>query len=376
MLFNYIPIFTSGCLFLLSFIIAVNFRKVNLIANRWLAIFLICVAIVLLLEPLLINTELAKNPIFLSIINTSFFSLAPAMYFSVTYFVSPARRFQKKDLLHFALVVLIMVLNVANWIFVDSATLEKAANTPQTFWELALGFVLSALPIPIYWIVSYRKLIAHKKNVMLYSSSIETVDLTWLRHFLLGFATMIIFTMSYSIFDTSIIRNFSYLCDLCIAFYLAFFATQQTAVFSTKPETELELKTILEYVNQPETQRKQLLSDDELSKLKPELEELMLAKKPYLDSELGLANLAEMMELSTHQLSYLINKGFDTNFYNFVNSYRVQESQILLTSSKHDHLSMLGIAFEAGFNSKTAFNTTFKKSTGMSPTEYKLLNKS
>jgi AraC-like DNA-binding protein len=80
------------------------------------------------------------------------------------------------------------------------------------------------------------------------------------------------------------------------------------------------------------------------------------------------------MQLSPHELSYLINVGFENNFYNFVNSYRVEESKTLLTSPKHQHLSMLGIAFEAGFNSKTAFYTAFKKMTGVSPTEFKTSN--
>lgn len=77
------------------------------------------------------------------------------------------------------------------------------------------------------------------------------------------------------------------------------------------------------------------------------------------------------MGLSVHELSALINEGFGENFAQFVNRHRVEESKTLLLSEKCAHLSMVGIAFEAGFNSKTAFNTAFKKLVGVSPTAYR-----
>jgi AraC-like DNA-binding protein len=77
------------------------------------------------------------------------------------------------------------------------------------------------------------------------------------------------------------------------------------------------------------------------------------------------------MHLTPHQLSYLINIGFNENFFLFVNKYRVERVKELLINKENDHLSILGIAFESGFSSKTAFNTTFKKFTQQTPSEYK-----
>jgi AraC-like DNA-binding protein len=173
-----------------------------------------------------------------------------------------------------------------------------------------------------------------------------------------------------------LIKNMAYVSYLIIAFYLAYFALQQKAVFNEKRETNLELRSIIEQEQQPDLQRNKVLTDEQLLSLKPKLVELMQTQKPYLNSELGLSDLAMMLQLNTYELSYLINAGFENNFYGFVNSYRVEESKTLLNSPKHQHLSMIGIAFEAGFNSKTAFNTAFKKMTGLSPSEFKALNKS
>jgi YesN/AraC family two-component response regulator len=117
--------------------------------------------------------------------------------------------------------------------------------------------------------------------------------------------------------------------------------------------------------------KKKLLSDEKLEEFKSDLILLMVTKKPFLDAELTLVKLAEQMEISSHLLSYLINNGFDENFYQFVNRYRVEEAKKLLSDNNMNHLSLIGIAYEVGFNSKTVFNTTFKKITGLTPTQFK-----
>jgi AraC-like DNA-binding protein len=376
MLFNYIPVLTSGCFLLLSFIVAVNFRQVNKTANRWLAIFLLCFSIVLLNEALMVYTEFINNPFYFALVNTSFLSLAPVLFFSVTYFVTPARTFEKKDLWHFSLLIIISLSNILTWFLSDKIeTVSSQTDVPQTYWEILVGLALSTLPMPIYWFLSYKKLLNHKKNVLLYASSTETVDLAWLRHFFLGLAVMIVIITCHTVFDVPLMRNLAYISYLILAFYLAYFALQQKTVFNEKRETNLELRSIINEDEQPDLQRKQVLTDEQLLSLKPKLAELMQQQKTYLNSELGLPDLATMMQLSPQELSYLINVGFENNFYNFVNSYRVEESKILLNSPKHQHLSMIGIAYEAGFNSKTAFYTAFKKITGVSPTEFKTSNK-
>ena len=92
--------------------------------------------------------------------------------------------------------------------------------------------------------------------------------------------------------------------------------------------------------------------------------------KLFLDNDLNLPTVAEKLGISIHETSFLINDTTKDNFYNFINKYRVEEAKKLLTSSKIETLNILGIAYAAGFNSKTAFNTAFKKWVGVSPTNY------
>ncbi|MEO1654681.1 MAG: helix-turn-helix domain-containing protein, partial [Bacteroidota bacterium] len=98
---------------------------------------------------------------------------------------------------------------------------------------------------------------------------------------------------------------------------------------------------------------------------------LMQDQKPYQDPQLDLKGLAGKMELAPKQLSRIINQGLDQNFNEFVNQYRVQEAKILLGDPQKQHLNILALGYEAGFNSKASFNRVFRQFTGASPQEYR-----
>lgn len=93
--------------------------------------------------------------------------------------------------------------------------------------------------------------------------------------------------------------------------------------------------------------------------------------KAYQDPQLSLASLAELMNTSTRTSSRVISEGFDKNFFDLINSYRIEEVKKHLLSEEYAHYSILSIGLEAGFNSKSTFYGSFKKYTGMTPSQYK-----
>jgi len=100
------------------------------------------------------------------------------------------------------------------------------------------------------------------------------------------------------------------------------------------------------------------------------MNEYMITKKPYLDSELSIQELSKSMELPVNLISEIINNIVNQNFYDYVNNFRVEEFKLLANEPANNHLKILALAYEAGFKSKTTFNTTFKKITGQTPSEY------
>ena len=93
--------------------------------------------------------------------------------------------------------------------------------------------------------------------------------------------------------------------------------------------------------------------------------------KLYRETELTLQQLSDKLQLPTYQVSQAINEGMKRNFYDLVNSYRVEEAKRLLKDRKSMNYTILSVGFDAGFNSKTTFNTVFKKFTGYTPTAFR-----
>ena len=117
------------------------------------------------------------------------------------------------------------------------------------------------------------------------------------------------------------------------------------------------------------------VSENRLNELDKKLQALINLEKVFLENDLSLPKLSKRMNASCNETSFVINELYRDNFYNFINKYRVEEAKILLLSEKYNQLNILGIAYESGFNSKTTFNTTFKKHTGFSPTEFVKTNR-
>jgi AraC-like DNA-binding protein len=97
----------------------------------------------------------------------------------------------------------------------------------------------------------------------------------------------------------------------------------------------------------------------------------MVEKEPYLDSSLTIQDLSEQVKMPVKDLSTLINLYMDKHFFDFVNEYRIEKAMQILRDSSQKELTVLEILYEVGFNSKSSFNTSFKKYTGKTPTDYR-----
>ncbi len=125
-----------------------------------------------------------------------------------------------------------------------------------------------------------------------------------------------------------------------------------------------------EEVSEDVSYKKSLLSDEDLEKYRKQLSIIMEKEKLFLDPYLTLRNLAEKLGIPANHLSQLLNKGFDQNFSEFVNTYRLNHFKQEILKPENQNFTLLAIAFESGFNSKTVFNSFFKKSTGTTPSKY------
>lgn len=128
-------------------------------------------------------------------------------------------------------------------------------------------------------------------------------------------------------------------------------------------EKPLTLHTRKKYKKSP-------LKKVDMDRYKSQLVALMSENEPHLDPNLSLRSLAQMIPLHPNYLSQLLNECFDKNFAEYINTYRVEAFKERVADPRHRHLTLLAIAFDSGFNSKTAFNSFFKKMMGKTPKKY------
>ena len=126
-----------------------------------------------------------------------------------------------------------------------------------------------------------------------------------------------------------------------------------------------------EFYNQLKRYEISSLQKSEINLYKLKLIHLMEKNKPYLNQSLSLLDLANQLALPHRELSQVINESFNQNFYDFINSYRIDDFERILDNGSNSKKTILEIAYEVGFNSKSAFNRAFKKQTGITPKEYK-----
>lgn len=113
------------------------------------------------------------------------------------------------------------------------------------------------------------------------------------------------------------------------------------------------------------------LTEEQLATYKRSLNQVMRTQKAYLNSDLCLPKLAELVGCSVNHLSQVINSEFGTSLFGYLNRYRIEYARKLLASRKYRDTAILDIAFSAGFNSNSTFYSSFKKLVGISPAEYR-----
>ncbi|MDR4950875.1 helix-turn-helix domain-containing protein [Chryseobacterium sp. ES2] len=354
---SFIVILIYGSLVLLSLLKLANPLQVNHKANFWFGIFLFLWSTFWLDEVLFLITGSVVEFHSLFWVRFIQFFTPIVFYFSVLFYTNPSFTFKLTA-------VKFLILPAA---FLICLVLIKLGYAKPFEY---LSIILILIQALFYTALSYITIRKHQKKIQQFSSNTEGINLNWLEYIILVLLIVNIIYVIYNLFyDPKSLNFFINTVFLSVIYCVGYYSLKQKEIYPLEEKQRQELISIDEDSDQEEVKRK-LISDEELLKIKTSLEGIMEVQKPYLDSELNLIRLAEMLSVSTHHLSYVINTGFGKNFFQYVNEYRVDYAKKLL-KEPNSKLSILGIAYESGFNSKTSFNTTFKKVTGQTPSEFK-----
>lgn len=348
----------AGSLSLLSVLLLSNITSVNTVANRWLATSYLFLAFALLQQFLDKLGVANQSPIFVHSLELTRWALAPCFYLAIVHFVNPEKK-SLKLLAHF--------IPMLGFLIFSLLFIIPHFFNPHISFKLPVyvGFIFRYVLISqiiVYWILSFRLMVIHSRNIRLMSSAIENIDLFWVKQLLLGTLILTATKIASSNYEISLIYPILYCAGI---YYIAFFSLKQGIIY---PVTVVELPTIAAVLDKDKN--KERLTQNQVNELKSKVTSIIQERKLFLNPSLTLTDLSREVGIGIHELSYIINNGLNKNFYNLINEMRVEEAKIILLSEKIKYSDMIGIAIEAGFNSKTTFNTTFKKLTGQTPTNY------
>ena len=313
--------------------------------------------------------------------------------------LSPGFRFTRKECLHFVpfgiytLFLLPFYLSDPAAKFAYLSSLSSKSFTVPLVVELAFfnGVFF------VYFRLSYRTIRQHQRRIKDVFSNLENVKCDWLRNLLSAFG--LIWMAALLRMLTSFageVDEIKFLTPLllCATIYLiGWYALRQPelftdlrhdlspgsagilpASFTFSPETTFAGKVPAVQPAQSRQHPKYAyssLTSQDIAGYKEQLLTYLEQEKPYTDNELKVQDLAGHLGIPSYQLSQIINTELQRNFYDLINSYRIEEAQRRLIDPTNQHFTILAIAYDVGFNSKSAFNSAFKKHANMTPSQYK-----
>lgn len=351
MLLNLIETIIPGSLIMLSFLSFTNPFGVNRKASLWQGTYILIWSTFFIDE--IIGVSDGDRYICL-IVRAVQFMISLIFFFSVKYFTNPNYELRQSDIKHLILPLIHLSLLI----------LEQESDLQLN--SIVVGLLL--LNSIFYMLLSLFRIDRHQKQVEQFSSRPGEINLDWLKSITIVLSLLTVVVALFNIIFHIPLNLFMDSAILISIYFYGYYSLKQKEIY---PLENRGREDIISINSQEIDTKRKVISDEDMSILKVKLRTLMEEKRPYLDSDINLIKMAEMIAITPHQLSYLLNRGFNKNFFNFISGYRVEKAKSLLISDDAQKLSILGIAFESGFSSKTSFNTTFKKLTGTTPSLFK-----
>ena len=361
-------------------------------ADRILVVWLIVIALHLFLFYIFITGKIYDYPVLMGHLPYPLLH-GPFLFLYTAALTGQQARFKMVWLIHFIPVLVLYLFFIPFFRLPAAEKINVYRNKGagyETLMDICLiSIIISGLAYVIACLVLLRK---YRKSIENEFSNIEKIKLAWLRYLVYGIGVIwmaVIFGNDPIVFGTAVL----------FVFFLGYFGIRQTGIFITvQPQTGLpQISANEEKLTgstptdkrepvpdetpvQAETgssitkvkYEKSGLAGDQAGKIYEQLVIAMTNQKLFTESELTLAALAKTLAVHPNHLSQVINSYEGKNFYDYINFQRVEEFKNLAPQPDNRNYTLLSMAYECGFNSKTSFNRNFRKVTGISPSEYLL----
>lgn len=348
-----------------AFILIITSRPLT-IANRVMSAWLFLIFIELLFA--LLNSKVIEMYAFPFVA----FTYGPLLYLYVQFLTHPEKRFNWFVLLHFIPFVVFFTVSV---IFRDIPLLKDLRHFFRPDRFISLRIIYSSvffLSVTVYSILSFIEIRKHQdylKNIVSYTSGMITLN--WLK--ILSISFYVAFIILFILGGLNMIGNFIpfdpyisvFTFITMFTFVYSLYVIKQPVIYGQA------IKITEEDKQESEKYARSGLKDRQAETYLKKIISYVEEKKPYLNRDLSIQDLADATGISRHYITQVLNEKHKKNFFTFINEYRVMEVIQRFNNPKNNNFTILAIAYDAGFNSKTTFNSIFKSQTGMTPSEYR-----
>jgi AraC-like DNA-binding protein len=355
-------------------------KKINHTANVVLAIAMIALSFDVFNSAYIMFGYYKEFPHFMGITYSFPFLYGPIFYIYARLISSGDNTFNPKFYLHFIPFALVVIYGLV-FVYLRSSEFKLtlvSVGAENSLPGIEIISYLKPVHGMIYVFLTIRVVKVYNDKIRESYSNIERINLNWLRHLTVGLIFVwgiVVISYIVNIFSEKNIKMdyLIYTAASILIYSIGYLSLRQPQIFERaihKPEEETASDSKLNISERISYQKSGLTDEEAQSHLK-NLLGMMETDKPYLNSELTLRELAEKLSMSTHNLSEIMNTRLNQNFYDFINHYRVEEVKRRMADKESENFSLIAIAFDSGFNSKSAFNTIFKKHTGTTPSQYR-----
>lgn len=298
--------------------------------------------------------------------------IGPVVYFYTKSQLNLGFKLSKNAYIHFVPALLYGVYSLVVFV-TDKLILDdyyfyaNGRDKDLANWYQATGLA----SMVVYLILSLRYYSNYKKRLFNTVSYAETVLFKWIRNFMMAFLGILVLRVLFFIINPEW-GNFGSQFWHYIAFSFVFYYIAITGYSNVVKQIALEsekLKTVNVFEEEIPVSKTEN-SPEKNSQWKDKLAQTMIEKRLFENPRLTLSDVAKELNITTKTVSSTVNTGFNMNFNDFVNHYRIEAIKEKLHRGEHHKTTLLGIALDAGFNSKATFNRAFKKSTSLSPKDY------
>jgi AraC-like DNA-binding protein len=309
------------------------------------------------------------------------FNMGPLHYFYVKHLTNPGRRFGRWEWLHFVTFLVFDAVCLEGFLLHDGKLFGLRGEVMGISAGMILINWILIAQAAAYMVLALRILRPYAAAIRDEFSTIDKVRLDWLKDItimVLIFLGVFVIENVLLLFGINLSHYFN-LTSILMAVYvyaIGYMGLLKSEVFEN-PSTAATMRRIIPSASggaadaTGEKYQRSGLSDEKAEACLKDLYRVMAEKRPYTDPELTLPGLAELLGVTAHNLSEVINTKVGQTFFDFVNKYRVENVAAGLRDPDKRNLKLLALAFDAGFNSKSSFNSIFKRFTGQTPSDFR-----